>query len=309
MSEWDNRPLRALLFAPGNDRRKLAQVGTFEADAVVIDLEDAVADTEKSAARATARHAIPTYGSDQLVMVRVNGIRSGRLGDDIAAVVCPQLAAVMVPKVEKSETLRVAELALIEAERDSGMKVGAVRLIALVETALGIMRADEITQNAPARTLTTVFGLADFSAELGVELTTSGDELLYARGRLVVATRAAGMISPIDGPYLRLNDEDGLIQDCHRSRALGFQGRVTIHPPQVMPTQRAYSELSEEAAAAQRRIVEAFERARASGVAAVQVDGSFVDYPVYQLARRRLAGYEALFRSGAYSSGRRSPNR
>lgn len=101
------------------------------------------------------------------------------------------------------------------------------------------------------------------------------------------------MVAPIDGPYLRLSDDDGLIADCRRSRALAFQGRVTLHPTQVAGTQRAYSEL-----AAQRRTVDTFEHAQRAGMAAVQVDGRFVDQLVYQLARRRLAGYESLVDSG-----------
>jgi citrate lyase subunit beta / citryl-CoA lyase len=299
VTDWESRPLRALMFVPGNDERKLAKVGTLGADAIVIDLEDAVAEAEKTAARTVARAAMPTYASDQIVVARVNGVESGRLENDIAAIVCPPLRAVIVPKVDHSDTLRIADQALIEAERENGMEPGTVRMLPLIETALGIVRAEELLLSAPPRTLTTVFGLADFAAELGVELTSEGTELLYARGRVIVATRAAGMVSPIDGPYLQLRDDAGLIADCRRSRALGFQGRVTIHPSQVAIAQRGYSELSEDAVEAQRRIVDAFERAQASGVAAVQVDGLFVDYPIYRLARRRLAGYESGLQSGA----------
>ena len=291
--------MRALLFAPSTDERKLARVGTFGADAVVIDLEDAVADSEKTRARALARAAIPTYGSGQIVAVRVNGLESGRLEDDIAAIVCPQLAAVLVPKVQDTDTLQITDRALAVAERAHGLELGAIRIVPLIETALGIVRVDEILLTAPARTLTALLGLVDLSAELGIEPTVEGTELLHARGRVIIAARAAGMVSPIDGPYLELGDEAGLIAGCRRSRALGFQGRVAVHPQQVASTQRAYSELSDEAVTAQRRIVDAFERAERSGVAAVQVDGKFVDYPVYQLARRRLHSYESLVTTGA----------
>jgi citrate lyase subunit beta/citryl-CoA lyase len=290
--------LRALLFAPGADERKLSKVSGFGADAIVIDLEDAVAESQKTVARALARAAIPKYGDQQIVAVRVNAIQSGRLEGDIGAVVCPQLAAIVVPKVEESDTLHDADRALAAAEREHGVEVGTIRLMPLIETALGIVRVEEILLSAPARALTALFGLADLAADLGVELTPEGAELLYARGRMIVAARAAGMTAPIDGPYLRLSDDDGLIADCRRSRGLGFQGRVTVHPKQVASTQRVYSELTEEELAAQRRIVEGFEHAQRAGLAAVQVDGRFVDQPVYQLARRRLAGYESLVASG-----------
>ena len=298
MRPWDRQPLRALLFAPGDDERKLAKVNGFGADAIVIDLEDAVPESHKTVARRLARAAILADGERQVVAVRVNAIQSGRLRDDIAAVTCPQLAAVMVPKVDDLDTLHAADRALAAAEHEHGVEVGTVRLLPLIETALGIVRVDEILLGAPARTLTAIFGLADLAAELGVELTPDGTELLYARGRVIVAARAAGMVAPIDGPYLRLNDDDGLTADCRRSRALGFQGRVTVHPKQVASTQRAYAELNDQVLSAQRRIVEAFERAQVKGLAAVQVDGRFVDQPVYQLARRRLTAYESLMASG-----------
>jgi citrate lyase subunit beta/citryl-CoA lyase len=290
--------VRALLFAPGDDARKLSKVNGFGADAVVIDLEDAVAESQKTVARALARAAIPKYGDGQIVAVRVNSIQSGRLHDDIAAVACPQLAAIVVPKVEECETLHEADRALAAAERDHGVEIGTIRLLPLIETALGVVRVEEILLGAPARALTALFGSADLAADLGVELTPEGAELLYARGRVIVAARAAAMTAPIDGPYLRLSDDDGLIADCRRSRGLGFQGRVTLHPKQVARTQRAYFELTDEELAAQRRIVEGFEHAQRAGLAAVQVDGRFVDQPVYLLARRRLAGYESLLASG-----------
>ncbi len=290
--------MRALLFAPGSDERKLSKVNGFGADAIVIDLEDAVAESQKTVARARARAAIPKYGDGQIVAVRVNSIQSGRLQDDIAAVACPQLGIIVVPKVESVDTLHDVDRAVAASEREHGVAVGTIRLMPLIETALGIVRVEEILLGAPARALTVLFGLADLAAELGVELTREGAELLYARGRVIVAARAAGMVAPIDGPYLWLSDDAGLIADCRRSRGVGFQGRVTLHPKQVASTQRAYSELADEEIAAHQRIVDAVEHAQRAGLAAVQVDGRFVDQPVYQLARRRLAGYESLVASG-----------
>ena len=298
MIDWDLQLMRALLFVPGSDERKLAKVGTFGADVIVIDLEDAVADDEKTAARATTRAAIPTYGAGQAVTVRVNGIDTGRLEEDIAAVVCPGLDAVMVPKVEDPGTLAVVDELLGAAEREQGVAPGTVRVLAIVETPRGIVRCDEILERAPARTVTAIFGLGDFSVALGVDLSTDGAELAYARGRVVVATRAAGMVPPIDGPYLDLTDEEGLVRDCRRARSLGFQGKICVYPPQVGPMQRAFSSLSEGEAAATRRLVETFEEAVARGVASIRIDGRFVDYPIYNLARRKLDRWESFERAG-----------
>lgn len=291
--DWPEQLLRAVLFVPGNDPRKQAKVGAAGADLVVIDLEDAVAESEKTAARAVTREAIPAAAKSGIVAVRINGIESGRLEDDIAAVVTPGLHALVVPKVEQLDTLPAAGKALATAEREQGLPSGTVALIALVETPLGIARCEEILLQAPSRTVAAIFGLADFSAALGVDVTAEGSELFYARGRLIVAARAAGLPGPVDGPYLDIDDTDGLLADSRRSRTLGFQGRVALHPRQVAPITQAFSELNDAQLAAARRIVEAFEDAESGGVASIRVDGRFVDYPIYQLARTKLRRHDS----------------
>jgi citrate lyase subunit beta/citryl-CoA lyase len=295
--DWDHQLMRTVLFVPGNDRRKLAKAGSLGADVVVIDLEDAVAESEKTAARAVTRDAIAGARGSGPVAVRVNGIDSGRLEDDIAAVTAPGLSAIVVPKVEGAQALALASGALNRAESDRGLPSGTVALLALVETPLGIARCEEILLGAPPRTVTAMFGVADFSAALGVDITADGSELFYARSRLIVATRAASMPAPVDGPYLELDDADGLLSDSRRSRALGFQGRIALHPRQIGPIQQAFSELSDDQVAAARQIVEAFEQAEAGGLASIRVDGRFVDYPVYQLALAKLRRHEAYLRS------------
>ncbi len=295
--DWDEQLMRTLLFVPGSDERKLAKVTTFGADVIVIDLEDAVADERKTAARAITRAAVAGYDPEQVITVRVNGIDTGRLLADVEAVVCPELDAVLVPKIEDTETLREADRALAAAERRHDMPEGSVRIVAIIETPLGIARCDEILAQAPPRTVTAIFGLGDFSVALGVDLTPEGAELAYARGRVVVASRAAGMVPPIDGPYLNVEDSEGLLADSRRVRALGFQGRVAVYPPQVAVINRAFSDLSDEDAARSRRVVEAFEEAEARGVASLRVDGRFVDYPIYHLARRKLTRFEAYRRA------------
>lgn len=289
--------LRSLLFVPGNDARKLQKAASAGADLVVIDLEDAVAEAEKTDARTRAAEAVQRLSAHACVAVRVNGIETGRLEDDIASVAAaPGLSAIVVPKVEAADTLSAAADQLARTECKTEPRAGMIGLIALVETPLGIVRCDDTLGSAPARTITAMFGVADFSAALGVELSDEGTELLYARQRLIVAARAAGMPGPIDGPYLRLDDACGLLADTRRSRALGFQGRVALHPRQVDPINRAYSELSDERLDGAERIVAAFEEAEADGVASIRVDGRFVDYPVYELARAQLRRHAAYRR-------------
>lgn len=285
--------VRTLLFAPGNHARRLEKVGTFGSDAIVLDLEDAVADAEKDLARTMVHAALPTYGHDTHVIVRVNGPETGRMEEDVQAVVAPGLDGVMVPKIERPDTLHRVDALLAALESARGLEAGSIRLLGIVETAKGLVRCEQIAAEAPQRLLTLVFGLGDFTLDVGVDVTREGMELLYARSRVVVAARAAGLLSPLDGPYLDLRDLEGLAADCERSRSLGFQGRVVIYPDHVQPAQKAYSHLSEDEAEGCRRIVAAFESAEASGLASIQVDGRFVDYPFYERARHKLALYEA----------------
>lgn len=298
--------LRSLLFVPGNDARKLQKAGSLGADLIVIDLEDAVAEAEKTGARELVAETVPRLSAHARVAVRVNGIETGRLQDDIASVAAASgLSVVVVPKVEAVDTLAVVDDLLAGSAREVGV-------LALVETPLGIVRCEDILTSAPSRTITAMLGVADFTAALGVDPSDEGTELLYARQRLIVAARAAGMPGPIDGPYLRLDDPTGLLADTRRSRGLGFQGRVALHPRQVDPINRAYSELSDDKLGAAERIVEAFERAEAAGVASLRVDGRFVDYPVYELAReqlRRHAAYQRAMATPPRDRHRKCPTR
>jgi len=293
--DWENRPLRSLLFTPGNHPRKLAKVGTFGSDASVLDLEDAVADAEKESARATVRSALEIHRSGgALVIVRVNGPHTGRLEADVAAVVREGLGGIMVPKVETPEALIDVDRLVETLERQRGLEEGQLRLLALIETARGLVRCEEIAAAAPDRVYTLIFGLGDFTVDLGIDVTPDATELLYARSRVVIAARAAGLAQPLDGPYLDLQNIDGLVADTVRSRQLGFQGRVVIYPPQVEPVQRTYSQLSEHELELARRVVEGFESAEAQGSASIQVDGRFVDYPIYRRALHKLRLHEAF---------------
>jgi citrate lyase subunit beta/citryl-CoA lyase len=294
--------LRSLLFVPGSDTRKLGKVARFGADAIVIDLEDAVADDEKVGARATTRTAIPDLAGKATLIVRVNGIETGLLDDDVAAIAIEGVDLIMVPKVESADTLVHLDERIAEAERAAGMAPGTIGVLVLIETARGIADCEAILAGAPERVHTAVFGAGDFSVQLGIDLTPEATEIAYARSRLVVAARAAGLAAPIDGPWLRLEDDEGLEVDSRRSRGLGFQGRVTVYPPQVETVLRAYSALSDDEAERQRRVVEAFEEAEARGVASLRVDGRFVDYPIYRLAKDRIERYDAWrAREGAAS--------
>lgn len=294
MTDRNERPLRSLLFAPGNHARRLERVADFGSDAIVLDLEDAVADSEKTAARGMVREALPKYPESLYVIVRVNGTTTGRTKDDIDAVLCADADALMVPKLEDPAEWKLVDDWMAAAERAQGLPVGSVALIGLVETAKGLIRLEEIAQAAPERVLTIGFGAGDFTVDLGIDLTSDGREILYARSRIVVAARAAGLAQPIDGPFLDLQNFDALNADTLLSRQLGFQGRVVVYPPQVEYVHRAYSDLSPEEVDLVTKIVEQFEEAEQGGLASIQVEGRFVDYPIYYRAKKKLRNYNAL---------------
>lgn len=240
MSQPDGQALRSLLFTPGDQPGKLAKVGSFGADGFVLDLEDAVAETAKDAARGTVAAALPAYPPDPMVLVRVNGVQTGRCEDDVLAVVVERLDGIMVPKVEDAAALHRLDALLTVLERARGLLSGRVRLLPTIETAAGLTACEQIAAAAPARVITLQLGPADLAVDLTVDLTVDARELLYARSRLVAAARAGGLEPAVDGAYFELQNLEGLIADSVHSRELGFQGRCVIYPPHVEPVQQVY---------------------------------------------------------------------
>jgi citrate lyase subunit beta/citryl-CoA lyase len=237
--------LRSLLLVPGSEPSRLAEAPRHGADAIVADLGDGVAEADREVAPGIVHRALAAWDRTAgLAMVRVTAMAGHRLPDDLATVLHPRLDAVVLPRVERENDLRGADAALAGAERAAGLEPGRIRLLPTIESALGVARCEDIMLAAPPRTLTAVLGTADLAADLGLDpdLADEGDELLVARSRVVIACRAAGLAAPLDGPYGRLGDPDGLLRAARRSRRLGFQGRVVVHPEQVAVAQRGYGE-------------------------------------------------------------------
>lgn len=281
------RMIRTLHFAPADDARKVARLRTLPADVIVLDLEDAVAESAKDDARNAAAMALTTPSWRSGVAVRTNGLRTPHFDVDVDAVVIPGLELLVVPKIEEPDDLRAVEAVLtrMESQRALAPPIG---VIALIETAIGIANANRIAAEAPDRLERLVFGSVDFRANTGVSPSEGEPELLYARSRIVVAAAIAGRGPALDGPYEAVNDNQGLRADCERSRRIGFGGRVTIHPGQLDTVNETYSLLDEEEASRLAAIVSAFEHALSAGVASIRVGDTFVDYPVYREAHDRL---------------------
>jgi citrate lyase subunit beta/citryl-CoA lyase len=277
---------RSWMFIPGNHQRRLDKAQELQADVVVYDLEDAVPVTEKEKAREMVRRALETNrGKTQFV--RVNDPSAPCHEADVSGLVGPDLAGIILPKASDREQLLRVDHLLAQAERQCGRPVGSTEVVPLIETALGLYRAFEIA-SACGRVKRLAFGSVDFTLDIGAQLTKEGTEILFARSQLVVLSRAAGIEPPIDAVYIHVNDAEGLERDARFARQLGFQGKLVIHPDQIGVVHQVFSPSEAETNEA-RKIVEAFEQAVACGLAAVQVDGKMIDYPVAERARRILA--------------------
>jgi citrate lyase subunit beta/citryl-CoA lyase len=285
---------QSLLYTPGNEPSKVAKAGTYGADAVILDLEDSVPIAQKEAARAAVRQAIPAVKSHGgRVYVRINPLGqktdfSRSLGvPDMEGVVCPELDGVVVPKVESSQEMVEVDLVLTRLEQRLGLPTGAMEAVPIIETALGLWNAYEIASSVP-RVGSLHFGAGDFTRDLRLEWSREETELLYARSRLVMVCRAAGVQAPTDSVWVRLNDDEGMTDSARRARGLGFQGKSCIHPRQVTIVNEVFSHVSPEDLEKARRIVAAFQEAEARSSASIQVDGQFVDYPLVESARQVL---------------------
>jgi len=274
---------RSFLFAPANHPRRREKAFTLGADAVILDLEDACAVSEKAASRAPVVEAMRAKGAS-LGYVRVNPLSTPFAHGDIVAIVQPGLDGIVLPKVESASDVAIAGWLIAQLERDRGLAAGSVDLLPIVESAAGVANLREILRASP-RVKRVAFGAADFTNDLGLAWTRDELELLAHRGEIVLQSRAAGLEPPIDTVWADVKDAEGFAASAARARALGFQGKLCIHPDQVAVVNRAFTPSEEEVAKA-RRIVEAFAEAEARGSSAIQLDGQFIDYPIMYAARR-----------------------
>ena len=269
-----NLPIRSYLYVPGYDERMIEKALASEADAVVLDLEDAVAPDRKEEARETVVHVLKS-GHEKPVYVRVNAVGTELAAADIDAVVGRHLAGLRLPKIEYVESVRLVAETLKELRSEAGIQC-------LIESALGLERAFDIA-NSHVGVTGISLGEADLAADLGV----SGEAgLLYARSRIVTAARAAGLPHPVQSVYTNVRDLDGLRRSTEEGKRLGFVGRSTIHPSQVPVVNEVFTPTEEEVTEA-KELVDRLDSASASG-AFVLGDGRFVDRAVVESARLTL---------------------
>jgi citrate lyase subunit beta/citryl-CoA lyase len=277
--------LRSLLFVPATRPDRFQKALDSGADAVIFDLEDAVEAGRKAEARAElGRFLTSAPHSPAATFVRINATESAWYDDDLGWLpgVIARVDAVVVPKAERAADLERAASASGSADR---------AIIPMLETARGILHAPEIL-SARATIPAAIFGAEDLTAELGIPRTLAGEELLYARSRVVLAAATIGA-APIDAVWVRLTDAAGLREDATRARALGFRGKTAIQPDQVALINDVFSPTPDEVTRA-RLIVDADDRARAAGDGAYRLNDEMVDAPVVKRARHVLAMVERL---------------
>ncbi|MGE0453149.1 MAG: CoA ester lyase [Vicinamibacteria bacterium] len=288
--------LRSYLFAPGHDDKLLARVWQAGADAVVLDLEDAVPESEKPAARRKVETALAAFAlaARARTLVRINPLEGPHWRADLEAVTRPGLYAVRVAKAESPDAVRSLDAALTRLERDRGLALGAIEVALTIESARGL-RAAEAMATASPRVRNLCFGATDFAADLGLEPGDDEAETLLARSELVLVSRAAQLDPPIASVHRRVEDDEGLRRTTQAARRLGFLGRSCVHPRQLAIVHAAFTPSAEELSRA-RALVETYERARAAGSgAALAAGGELVDPAVVRRAQKilELAGLVA----------------
>jgi len=296
MTEQIVHSFRSFLFTPGNHPRKVAKVFDAGADAVILDLEDAVALTEKIATRDAVVDAMRRPRTC-LGYVRVNGLDTPFCYGDVLSVIGPDLDGIILPMVERASDLVLIDWLVSQVERERGMDVGTTDILPIIETGLGLRNVDEIA-HAGTRVKRLSFGAGDFTRDMGMRWTRHESELGHARACVALASRTAGLEPPIDTVFIDLKDEEGLIASTEIACDIGFQGKLCIHPAQIDPVNTVFTPSIEELERA-RKFITAFEEAEAAGSASIQVDGYFIDYPIVEKARRVLATMEGIRRREA----------
>lgn len=282
---------RTSLYVGGSSPGKMLEARFYHEDCVVYDLEDSVAATAKDAARFLVYEAVRYHRPpDKYVLIRVNGIYSEELDEDLEMAVRARPDAIRIPKVERAEEVRRIDEAITRIEEAAGIPVGQTELWCNIESVLGAVNAKQIATASP-RVAALALGAEDYCASIGAARSKAGVEIFYARMQVLEACRLAG-ISAQDAVFSDFRDEEGLEADLKMTKGLGFDGKTVIHPSQIDLVNAVFTPSAKEIRSAQ-RIIEALETGKKNNTGVVAVDGSMVDKPVELRARTVLAQAKA----------------
>lgn len=285
--------LRSMLFLPANSDRKIAKAFSSDTDAVILDLEDALAISEKPAGRSNlvghlkAPQTKPTF-------VRVNALTTEHCYRDIQAVVTANLTGIVLPKVEAPHELQTIDWFVTQLEDERGLPRNGIEIMPIIETAKGLAAVNEIA-GASARVRRLAFGMVDLAADMRLDLHDDFGAVTHARFAVAVASRAANLQGPIDTAFVDIQNLDRLRSSTSQARSMGYAGKCCIHPAQIAVVNEVFSPTAADLDRAG-RIVAAFNAAESAGSAAVTVDGMMIDYPVVTWAQQVLSIREALDR-------------
>ncbi len=267
----------------------------YKPDSIMLDLEDAVAENQKDAARFSLYHALKTidyHGCE--TVVRINGLDSPYWKEDIRCAVAGGCDSIRIPKTESAEDVKLVEAEIIRAEREFNRKEGSVLIMAALESALGIMRALDICQASDR-----LFGIAlsggDYTKDLQTHITGTGIELMGARQQMIIAARAAG-VQCFDTVYTDLNDMEGFKKDVETIHLMGFDGKSIINPRQINVVHEIFTPSEKDIIFAE-KVVKEIDDKKAKGIGVFTVDGKMIDIAFYDGAKRTIALAKA---SGVY---------
>ena len=283
---------RSMLFLPGSTPNKIINGDSMGADAVILDLEDAVSPDEKDAARILVRHAIKSLGFPGVeIIIRINSIDTDYWKADLDEVIPLKPALIMPPKTSCAADVLAVDAYISELEDKLGFERNTVKLIPLIETALGVENAFQIA-SATKRVAALFLGGEDLTADLRCKRTKEGNEINYARTRLVCAARAAG-VDVYDTPFTDVNDDEGIWTDAEYAKSLGFTGKSAISPRHVSVINSVFSPSQKDIDYAY-EVMEAIRLAKEQGRGVISLRGKMIDAPIVARAQQTIAAAEEL---------------
>ena len=283
---------RSMLFLPGNTPNIIVNGEILGADAVILDLEDAVAPAEKDSARILVRNAIRYMGFGKCeVIVRINAIDTAYWQKDLDAIIPVRPSLIMPPKTSCAADVLAVDAYITQLEEKLGLENGSVGLIPLIETALGVENAYQIA-SACKRVKAIFLGGEDLTADLRCKRTKEGHEIAYARSRMVVAARAAG-VEVYDTPFTDVNDDEGIYTDAQYAKSLGFTGKSAISPRHVKAINEVFSPSMKDIDYAY-EVMEAIRIGKEQGKGAVSLRGKMIDAPIVARAQQTIDAAIAL---------------
>ena len=283
---------RSMLFLPGNNPNMLINGNCLGSDAIIFDLEDAVSPAEKDAARILVRNTMRYMdfrGCE--IIVRINSIDTAFWQKDIDEILPYKPGLVLLPKTGSAADVLEADRYMTEVEQKLGLPQNTVGLMPLIETAMGVENAFSIA-SATKRVKALFLGAEDLTADLQCKRTKEGREIEYARTRLVVAARAAG-VDVYDTPFTDVNDDEGIVVDAQLAKALGFTGKASISPRHVEVINAVFSPTQKEVDYAY-EVMDAIELAKSQGKGAIALHGKMIDAPIVTRAQQTIAMAQAL---------------